>query len=609
MTPEDQIKSLDGPVCLPEQTELRAGELRLLYENGAIRRIKLGNTEIIRMVYPAVRDRNWETIEPNTESESVTIEETSFGIKLKARYQSGPIDFSADYHISGDSNKIRFSMEGKAQSEFLKNRIGFCVLHPIQECAGKPGRVTHPDGSSSKFFFPGQIAAHQPAKNIQALRWEPGPGIKASLVFSGDIFEMEDQRNWTDASYKTYCTPLGLPFPARMKKGDTISQEVVLFVENESSLLPQAHEFVFSFNPDRLSGLPGLGTSISSRKEPLTPHEARLIKALSFKHLRMELHPCRAEFQRDLIKATRESSLLACPLFVVLYLSEDYQNEYREFVKLCRKLNTDIACLLPIGQNHLGFNPFDSIEPRIRIDFPGVKLGTGVNAYFAELNRNRPSAEKADFVSFTICPQVHATDHTTLVENLEAQAEVVRSAKLLFPGKPIFVSPVSLKQRFNVVATAREPEPGPGSLPPGVDVRQVSVFAAGWTLGSLKFLSQSGADLVSYYETVGWKGFVQEECFPVYKALKEITGYPEVIHSWSSHPLLFDGIMVRSEQETKLFLFNFSPGNLEIRIEPAISPGSISSVLDDRSTGCSNQKFQLRAWDLLVISCGKFPYD
>lgn len=29
--------------------------------------------------------------------------------------------------------------------------------------------------------------------------------------FEGDVFEMEDQRNWTDASYKTYCTPWGCP--------------------------------------------------------------------------------------------------------------------------------------------------------------------------------------------------------------------------------------------------------------------------------------------------------------------------------------------------------------------------------------------------------------
>ena len=37
----------------------------------------------------------------------------------------------------------------------------------------------------------------------------------ANVAFDGDIFEMEDQRNWTDASYKIYSTPLRLPFPCR----------------------------------------------------------------------------------------------------------------------------------------------------------------------------------------------------------------------------------------------------------------------------------------------------------------------------------------------------------------------------------------------------------
>ena len=35
----------------------------------------------------------------------------------------------------------------------------------------------------------------------------PGGG-EIVIRFEGDLFEMEDQRNWTDASYKTYSTPL-----------------------------------------------------------------------------------------------------------------------------------------------------------------------------------------------------------------------------------------------------------------------------------------------------------------------------------------------------------------------------------------------------------------
>ncbi len=33
------------------------------------------------------------------------------------------------------------------------------------------------------------------------MAWEPAAGIEATLQFTGEIFETEDQRNWTDASY------------------------------------------------------------------------------------------------------------------------------------------------------------------------------------------------------------------------------------------------------------------------------------------------------------------------------------------------------------------------------------------------------------------------
>ena len=42
----------------------------------------------------------------------------------------------------------------------------------------------------------------------------------------GDTFEMEDQRNWTGASYKTYVRPLALPWPYTLAAGAKIDQAV-----------------------------------------------------------------------------------------------------------------------------------------------------------------------------------------------------------------------------------------------------------------------------------------------------------------------------------------------------------------------------------------------
>lgn len=591
---------------MSERTVLKAGQLDLLYENGSIRWIRLGNTEILRMIYSAVRDCNWGTIEPVVLKQDIQVLDLSFEINLKVEYKADPIHFIADYRISGNQHGIRFEMNGTAQSDFMKNRIGFCILHPIRECAGKTARVIYPDGSGSEFIFPTQISAHQPVKNIQSIIWNPASEVTARLNLSGDVFEMEDQRNWTDASYKTYCTPLDLSFPAQIKKGETVSQVVELTVEATDLQQKEASDYVFSWDRISVFPIPEIGTAISSCKQTLTNQEINILKELPLKHLRVEIKMYHHDFTNALEKASHESQLLGWPLFIVLYLSENHLEEYLKFRTLCKGLNLKINYLLLVGENHLPHSAFDELATLLKVDFPDTLIGTGVNAYFAELNRSRPSVEKADFVSFTICPQVHAIDEASLVENMEAQAYAIDSAKKLFPGKPIFVSPVSLKQRFNVVATSSETEPESGKLPSSVDARQRSVFAAAWTLGSLKFLAQAGAQLITYYETVGYKGFIQgeqspelrdlfpaeaSEVFPVYEAIKKLSGYSELAHSSSSHPLIFDGLVLYSEEKIKFILFNFTIEDIEIRLEEVVLPGS---TLPDSSKG--KLRIKANAW-------------
>ena len=111
----------------------------------------------------------------------------------------------------------------------------------------------------------------------------------------------------------------------------------------------------------------------------------------------------------------------------------------------------------------------------------GAKIGAGTNAYFTDLNRGRPPVDALDLVCYSINPQVHAFDNSSLKETLEAQAVTVKSTRLFTDGLPIAVTPVTLLARFNPNATGPEPEPAPGGLPTQVDIRQMSLFGAGWT--------------------------------------------------------------------------------------------------------------------------------
>ncbi len=72
-----------------------------------------------------------------------------------------------------------------------------------------------------------RISPDQPFKESRDPLDTPS-GVEADVRFEGDLFEMEDQRNWTDASFKTYCTPLRNPYPVRLEAGATVHQAIHL---------------------------------------------------------------------------------------------------------------------------------------------------------------------------------------------------------------------------------------------------------------------------------------------------------------------------------------------------------------------------------------------
>ena len=168
---------------------------------------------------------------------------TTTGARFRAHYAPGIVDSTGCLHYSfscrtssgraftssgrerlwaAQRAPSRFSMDGTAHSTYLRNRIGFCVLHPMS-CAGKDCVVEHVDGSLTQGVFPAEIAPHQPFRDIRAITHEVTSELQAEVRMEGDTFEMEDQRNWTDASYKTYCTPLDLAFPVEIAAGTPFS--------------------------------------------------------------------------------------------------------------------------------------------------------------------------------------------------------------------------------------------------------------------------------------------------------------------------------------------------------------------------------------------------
>src|SRR5690606_37304554 len=137
----------------------------------------------------------------------------------------------------GADGRVSFRITGHAIEEVITTRAGFCILHPAS-AAGLPCSVRHSDGSVEDTAFPDKIAQHQPLFDVSAITHQPAPGLRVTVEMAGDVFETEDQRNWTDASFKTYCRPLSKPYPYTLEKGSSFEQEMVVTVATPAGAKP-----------------------------------------------------------------------------------------------------------------------------------------------------------------------------------------------------------------------------------------------------------------------------------------------------------------------------------------------------------------------------------
>jgi D-apionolactonase len=578
-----------------EKVELKAGALRVVLTDGELRYLRVGGVEVLRRVYVAVRDQRWRTIQPQISNLETLIGDDHFHVVFTAAHQEGEVDFRWLGTITGDANgTLSFTMEGEAHSTFSRNRIGVCVLYPAPECAGRPCRVEHTDGACEDGFFPQMIAPHQPFKNIRAIAHDVMPGLIAEVRMAGEVFEMEDQRNWTDGSYKVYSTPLDLPFPVVVRKGEKISQAFSLTLQGEMpAALNELSAAAISvrFDEDSAPRLLQIGLGAASHGRPLSERELSRLRLLNLSHLRVDLKLQDPDYKAALARAASEARGMGAKLELALFLSNDAAAELCELKREVEQLNAPVArWLLFHGAETVTAEKWVELARKIlaRGDTAAM-IGAGTNQYFTELNRNRPPARIADVICYSINPQVHATDEDALVEALAAQAATVESARQFASSAPLAITPVTLKPRFNPHASRQGAERGPGKLPAAVDARQMSLFAAGWTLGSLKYLAESGAASVTYYETTGWRGAMETRqgspdqelfpslpggVFPLWHVLADAGEFAgaEVIRTTSSEPLKVVSLALRQAGKLRLMLANLSGDPQKVWFERSESP-------------------------------------
>ncbi len=570
------------PAPQPARRALRAGPLTLFFESGDLRYIRLGDREVVRRIYVAVRDRNWGTIPVAISALQIEQAADHFSITFQADHRQDDIDFGWRGTITGDRRgTITFSMDGAARSDFLRNRIGFCILHPPEACAGRSCVVEQHDGTRTTDEFPFHIAPNQPFLELRAIAHEATPGTWVELRFAGDIFEMEDQRNWTDASYKTYCTPLRLPYPAPVAAGESVAQAVTLTLAQGqlgtgTAARDHGPHTLVTVGDTPLGPLPRLGLGVASHGQQLTATEIARLRALRLDHLRVDLRLAQADWRDRLAQATAAANALDTALEVALTLTDNAEAELAALVSALPDLAPPVARWLVFHEREAVMSArWTTLARRILGPASPAALGGGTDAYFTQLNRDRPDLAPLDLVSFSINPQVHAFDNASLIETLTMQAAVVESARQFTGDTPLAISPLTLRPRFNPDATAPPVALDPAQLPPEVDPRQMSLFAAAWTVGSLAALAPTGIASATYYETTGPRGVLATAdaapwppfdalpgaAFPVYHVLAAVGVLREgtVLPVTTSDPLRAAALAIRHDDRIHILLANLLP--------------------------------------------------
>ena len=504
---------------------LTAGPLTAELDAGNLRYIRHEGHEAIRAISYVVRDQFWGTFNP--EIRDLEVEETTdrFTVTYSASCSGDGQRFDYRARITGNADgTLRFDGIGTPETDFLTNRTGFVVLHGAAGTSGHPAEVSEVDGRVVETRFPEVIDPKQPIMNIRALTHEVAPGLKVTCTMLGDTFEMEDQRNWTDASYKTYVRPLGLPHPFTLKAGETIEQAVELRFEGTA---PAQASAAGAGTPEvsvtvgaEAGRVPQIAMGLEWQSTDAAAAHADQLAGLGPAYLSCYFDARHAGPEAmEGFRAVAETMDWQLALEAVVPGLDNPGEALRSIADMASAAGArfgsvavspaaDLDFVIP-GTVFDDMSPYDAFYAAAREAFPGSAVGGGNFMYFTELNRKPPPAEGLDFVIHPTCAIVHAADDRSVTETVETLPYIISSVRSLFGGKPYCLGPVAIGTRTSPFGGP--PAPNPHSTRVAMcrnDPRQRGLLGAAWHLGIAARAAEGGVTSLILGAPTGDHGLV-----------------------------------------------------------------------------------------------------
>lgn len=493
-----------SPSCTASDTSLAErhsiGPVSWTTHAADVRYVRWAGQEIIRRIFVTLRDRQWQEVSPSTWSCRATRKDDSLQLDLSARHETEGIQFGWQgvFAVNTRTQEISFTLTGTVPDEMIVNRLGLVVLHPTDGLVGGSATVSWLSGQQT-IELSERIHAQPIVNGLPTGMTAPFTTLTTTFAtdrsvrfdFSGELFEIEDQRNFGDTSFKSYCPPLALGFPRVLQPGTEIRHSVTCQVpEGFGTVSPRADgQFVDTVQlPPRRAGaaVPRIGAQLSAKD----------VIECGLSHLRADIA---AVSGKEAFTSVRD--LLRPDQRLELGLELDQGDLNDELIAaVCEDPQIARILLLEAGQTVVGRDLAKQVCRTLERHGCSVPVATAVNGYFVELNRGVPADIGETGLAVAVCPTVHSGDVLTATENIAALPAIVRTARELFPGREVTVSPLTLQ------------------LGPKPDPDVYAIASLSWLVGSVETVGHIGLSSITLGKDV----------------LPDPAAHPELADAWSS---------------------------------------------------------------------------
>ena len=592
-------------LCGTEQPDvpgrvLTAGPLSVEFDNGQLRYLKVNGIEVLRAIGFLIRDENWGTATPAVSNLKIDQRAEGFSISFHAeiRIESQQLSYDAEIKGTKDGN-LEFTGTALPKTDFLTARTGFVVLHPLKGIAGFPVEIEHVDGRKVGSKFPELVNPIQPVLDIRSLTHEVQPGLKATVLMEGDTFEMEDHRNWSDASFKTYVRPLIRPWPYILKAGEAVKQSIKVSL---SGAVPRGGQTaagrhvevkIGSVSRDALQPI-GLGVPAEEIEHAIA--QLGLLKLAAPRYLVCQIDPRKKHGLKELYgyRVLSEETGAEVALEAIVESVDGIRNELKQLADNVRQSGIRLSSIavVPVGdlKSVLPGGPrppapgLEDLYAATREAFPGIRIGGGMFSFFTELNRKHPPAKLLDFVVNTTCPIVHAADDRSVMETLEALPYQVTTARSYIGRTSYRIGPSGIGCRDNPHGATWTPNPDNVRVClTKLEPRQRGLFAAAWTLGYIATFARTGVEAIAMGAPTGPLGIIYRKaehrqpwydplpCPAVFPAFHVVSGLTrgagqKLVETDSSDVTKVQCLAYKGKGGTTLWLANLTAEDQSVRL-------------------------------------------